>query len=285
MQECSRRPHFTPGRWRTTSHALLGPITSLPHGEVRTKPTSRPNPARFLYASAAALLFVLMFLGFQQFYLHGKGYPDHPLFPTIKGVIVAHGVSMTGWMVLFLVQPLLIVSNNRRMHMSLGILGAMLAGLVVILGLWTAIATARVEPDVVLWGLHRKQFMAIPIFAILTFGAFVTIGVRNRRRPEIHRPMMLLATLMVMPAAVDRITGVPDLWTLTAWGRLFGPFFAPIVIGAAFLALKTALTRSFDRWFAGGFVVLSLIGAFIMLIAPTASWENLASFMARWEGQ
>lgn len=257
----------------------MNPTTTLPHGEVRTQTASRSNPARYLYASVSALLFVLMLLGFQQFYLHGQGYPGHPLFPPVKAVIIAHGVSMTGWMVLFLVQPLLIATNNRRVHMSLGRLGAVLAGLIVILGLWTSIATARVEPDVVLWGLHRKPFMAIPIFAVLSFGAFVAVGVWNRRRSEIHRPMMLLATLMVIPAAIDRITGVPDLWAPTIWGAVFGPFFAPLVIGAVVLAVKTALTRSFDRWLAGGLVVLAMIGAFIMRIAPTAVWESFTNFL------
>jgi len=63
------------------------------------------------------------------------------------------------------------------------------------------------------------------------------------------------------------------------WGAVFGPFFAPLVIGAVVLAVKTALTRSFDRWLAGGLVVLAMIGAFIMRIAPTAVWESFTNFL------
>jgi len=44
--------------------------------------------------------------------------------PPVKSLLIAHGVAMTGWMALFLVQPpCSIASNNRRVHMSLGIVG------------------------------------------------------------------------------------------------------------------------------------------------------------------
>jgi hypothetical protein len=259
----------------------MNPATSLPLEEVRAKVSSRSNPARFLYAAVSAVLFVLMLVGFQQFYLHGQAYPGHPFPPPIKGLLIAHGTAMTGWMVLFLVQPLLIVSGNRRMHMSLGMIGAVLAAGIVVLGILTPIATTRVEPDMVLWGFNRKQFMAIPIISILTFGTFVAIGVWNRRRPEIHRPMMLLATLSVIAAATDRITGLPDIYAPTIWGRLFGPFFVALVIGALFLAVKTALTRSFDRRFAGGFGMLIVVWVFIMKIAPTTAWDRVASWLTQ----
>jgi len=36
-------------------------------------------------------------------------------------------------------------------------------------------------------------------------------------------------------------------------GDLFGPFFSSIVIGTVFLAVETALTRSFDVGSPGGF--------------------------------
>jgi hypothetical protein len=253
--------------------------TTLSHGDLPAKTTSRSNPARYLYAGVSALLFVLTFLGFQQFYMHGNAVTGRPLFPLVKTLIIVHGVAMTGWMVLFLVQPLLIVGHKRRLHMSLGIVGAGLAACIVVLGIWSAIATTRVEPDFLRFGLNRKQFMLVQLMHLLPFGLCVLIGVWNRRRAEIHRPMMLLATLAVVPAALDRITGLPDLWAPTVFGHLFGPFFPPLVIGITFLLLKTALTRTFDRWLTGGLVAFAMIGVFMMKIAPTAAWENVARFL------
>ena len=249
--------------------------------DTRAETPARSNPARLLYPAAAALLFVLMLLGFQQFYLHGRGYPAHPLAPPIKALLVAHGVAMTAWMVLFLVQPLLIVSGNRRIHMKLGAAGDVLAVCMVLLGLYLPIQTTRFEPDVILWGLNRVHFMAVPMFAILLFGVFVAIGIRQRRRAEIHRPMMLLATLSVIPAAADRITGLPDLYAASVWGSLFGPFFIAVVVGLLFLVAKWVLTRSFDRWFATGLAALIVVDALVMKLAPTDIWGQFATFLVR----
>lgn len=259
----------------------MSPASTLPETEPRRSVRRPTDPARPLYAAVAALLLVITFVGFQQFYLHGRAYPAHEMPPPIKGLLMAHGLLMTGWMVLFLVQSLLIVGGNRRLHMSLGWVGTVLAAGIVILGVRTPIATTRVEPDIVLWGLHRKQFTAIPINIILLFGVFVAVGVWQRRRPEIHRPMMLLGTLGITTAAADRITGLPGLYASTVWGTWFGPFFPILVIGAVFLVVKSVLARSFDRWFALGYAVLSVACAAIMAVAPTPFWDRVISHLIR----
>jgi len=85
--------------------------------ESREKRANSPNrAARLFYFGAAVLLLALMFLGFQQFYLHGKAYPNRELAPPIRTLLILHGASMLMWVLLFLVQPLLIVAGNRRVH-------------------------------------------------------------------------------------------------------------------------------------------------------------------------
>lgn len=237
------------------------------------------DSVQLLYAAAALLLFVLMLFGFQQFYLHGRAYPAHPLAPPIRMLVIAHGLAMTLWVITFVVQSLLIVGRNRRFHMAVGPLAVALAVAMVLLGLWLPIQSTRFEPDVTLWGLNRVHFMAIPIFAILTFGAFVAVGFLQRRRPEIHRPMMLLATLSIIPAATDRITGLSNLYAASIWGALFGPFFTALIVGALFLIVKMLLTRSFDGWYTTGFAVLIAVDVFIMRLAPTDAWGQFAAFL------
>lgn len=241
----------------------------------------RSDSVRLLYAAAALLLFVLMLLGFQQFYLHGKAYPGHPLAPPITLLIVAHGVAMTLWIVTLLVQSLLIVGGNRRLHMTVGPIAAGLAVCMVLLGLRLPIQTTRFEPDHMLWGLNRLHFMAIPMSAILSFGVFVAVGIWQRKRKEIHRPMMLLSALSIMPAATDRITGLPDLFAASVWGGVFGPFFPPLVIGALAFVTEWLLTRSFNRWFATGLMALAVICAITMKLAPTQAWGDFATFLVR----
>lgn len=240
------------------------------------------NPSRLFYTAAAVLLLVLMLLGFQHFYLHGKAYPGRELAPPIRTLLILHGIGMTAWMLLFLVQPLLIVTGNRHIHRMLGRIGAGLAACIVILGFRLGIeATLISPPEARIWGLSPKQFMAVPIVSILIFAVFVVIGVWNRRRPEVHRPMMLLASLAAIPAAVSRIDAISDLYRGTVWESLFGPFFATLAVGALLLVIKWGLTRSFSRPFALGYAGLAASSAWIMQLATTSAWGRFASYLLR----
>lgn len=260
-------------RGRTVSYIASEPpvITAAMPG--------RQNTERILYAVGGGVLFTIMLVGFQHFYLHGKAFPGFPIFPPLKEVIIAHGVAMTCWMVLFVVQTLLIVTNRFRTHMLLGIFGIALAVSVVVFSCWTAIATTRLGPELLRQGLNRKQFMIVPLTDMLKFTAFVTIAVSNRRRAEIHRPMMFLATLTIISAATGRIPAINSLYESTFWAQWFGAFFPKLVIGAAFLVVKTVFTRRLDGWLAGGLAALAVISVLTWQLAPTTAWERVANLL------
>lgn len=253
---------------------------SFPFNILQPNEPVSSNRARLFYSGAALLLLVLMLLGFQQFYLHGKAYPDRELAPPIRTLIILHGAGMTAWVLLFLVQPLLVVADNRRVHMLLGRVGAGLAACIVILGFRLGIEATRISPpDMIIWGLNAVQFMAVPIISILIFAGFVIAGIWNRRRPQVHRPMMLLATLAAIPAAVSRIGPLSALYHDTLWEALFGPFFGTLVVGMLLLALKWLLTRSLDHWYALGYAVLVIASALIMQLATSNAWNHFAGYL------
>jgi hypothetical protein len=250
--------------------------------EPRAKGPSSPTRARLFYSGTAAMLLALMLLGFQQFYLHGRAYPDRELSPPIRTLIILHGMGMSAWVLLFFVQPLLILAGNRRVHMLFGRIGAVLAACVLVLGLRLAIESTLVNPpDLKIWGLTPKQFLAVPVINIAIFAGFVALGVWKRRRPEVHRPMMLLATLAAVPAAVSRIDAITALYQGTVWEAIFGPFFGTLVLGAFFLALKWLLTRFLDRWLAIGYAGFVVASALIMQLATTGAWDRFASLLLR----
>ncbi len=248
---------------------------------LRAQAPVRSDPARMIYAVGALLVLLLMLLGFQQFYLHGKAYPGEPLAPPIRTLLIAHGVAMTLWVLTFVAQSLLVLGGNRRLHMAIGPFAVALAGIMVVLGIWLPLQAARLETNVLIWGLDRLHFLAIPLFVILTFGSFVAVGFAYRRRPAVHRPMMLLATLSILPAATDRITGLPDMYAATVFGAVLGPFFVGSLIGVLLLAARSLLTRSFDRPFAIGLAALVVINVLVFRIAPTDAWARLAASLVR----
>lgn len=227
-------------------------------------------------------MLVLAFLGFQQFYLHGKAYPGRELAPAIRTLIILHGIGMSAWVLLFLLQPLLIRAGSRRVHRMLGRIGAVLAAFIVILGFRLGIESTLVNPpDLRVWGLTPKQFMAVPIISIVIFAGFVSVGVWKRRRQEVHRAMMLLATLTAMPAAVSRIDSINALYQGTVWETAFGPFFGTLVVGVFFLVVKWLLTRSWNGWLVMGYAGLVASSALIMQLATTSAWDHFASFLLR----
>jgi hypothetical protein len=227
-------------------------------------------------------LFVLMFLGFQQFYLHGKAFPNRPLAPPVRGILIAHGVAMTAWMFLFVVQPLLVAGGNKKMHMTLGKIGAVLAACIIGLGMYTAIQSAKfTPPEARIWGLPEKSFMAVPVISILVFAGYVALGVLTRKKPAIHRPMMFMAVMSTMSAPIARIDFLSSMYHLTIWERVFGPFFMTLVIGAVLFAIKTILTRSLDRAFALSFLALIALNWFTWAVAPTDAWLTVANALTK----
>ena len=147
---------------------------TLPSDMYPANRSASRDHARLFYAGAAALLLVLMFLGFQQFYLHGRAFPDRPLTPTIRTLVIAHGIAMSLWMMLLLVQPLLVVNRKYRVHMAVGKAGAVLAALIVVLGLELALESARIDPSrIFVWSMTAKEFMAVPFISVLIFAGFV----------------------------------------------------------------------------------------------------------------
>lgn len=244
----------------------------------RASRASSLNAAKWFYPASAALLLIIAFIGFSQFYLHGKAYPSRPIHPDIKAVVIAHSISMTAWMVLLIIQPVLIALRKHRLHMMLGKVGAGLTLVILVLGVLTAIGFGKTTPpEAVIWGMSPKQFMAVPFISVWGFAGFVALGIVYRKKPDIHRAMMLFATMTAMSAAISRIDPLNNLYLGTIWDRWFGPFFMTLLLGVILLAVRCALIRRFDRYFAIALGVVIAIDLFIMNIAPTRAWDAFAS--------
>lgn len=244
------------------------------------------NPAtrrsRLFYSIASILLLALTLIGFRMFYLNLQAFPGRPLTPPIRALVIVHGVSMTLWMLLSVVQPLLVANGRRRLHMTLGLFGTGLAAAIVVAGCLVAVNAARVNPpDLTLFGLNQKQFLTVPLGSVVTFGGFVFFGVWNRRRPEAHRPLMFMASLAAVSAAMGRMPAL-NAWYAGTWmEHCFSAFLTTLLLGASMLAVKCALERRFDRWFAGALAALAAICVTFSLLAKTDAWVQFATVLMR----
>ena len=71
---------------------------------------------RYFYAVATVLLLVLVISGFHFFHFEGRAYPGaRELTPPIRMLLITHGVAMSAWMLLAIVQPLLVAQSRVKL--------------------------------------------------------------------------------------------------------------------------------------------------------------------------
>lgn len=243
---------------------------------------SRERMERQFYLLAGCVFLVFVALGFQQFYLHGQNFLGRPVTHQIAPIIVVHGIGMSAWIIFLIVQSSLIVSGNRKLHMSLGVGGAVLAAFLVILGFFAAIRSAHYRPNSFAFYGSTPHFLIVPLTDILGFGVLVAVGLQYRRRPEIHRPMMCLATLFATAAAFSRISFIRG----PLGGALHGSVFAVLTgwipmltLGLLLVAGKWLMTRTWDRYFARGWAIMACVCAIQLFVATTAAWSRITAFL------
>ena len=228
---------------------------------------------RLFYVIAGSIMLVATAVGFRAFLAHGKGFGGGEITRQIVPLVVIHGLAMFSWIVLFLLQSALILKGNPRLHMRIGVGGAVLAGIMVPLGSVSAILSARYNTELYQFFGGPRFFLAIMLGEMLSFGLLVGVSIVYRRRPEIHRPMMLLASLMIISGSLGRCPYIgqfaimPPLYVL-------GPALA---LGALFLVLQWGMTRAFNRWYAVGYSAMVAASCIFIVIGHSAMWNQIAA--------
>ncbi len=233
---------------------------------------------RFFYTAAGAIFLVLTVLGFQQYIFHGKHLDGSAIAPVMLAIVVAHSSAIFAWFVMFFVQALLISTHNRRVHMTLGWGVVGIAALIVVTAPLVAFRSIQVAPEQVIFDWAGPQFLLVMYTEIALFVVFVTIGVLNRRRPRIHRPMMLTR----LPCDLEwsdrpHCAGWVDLRG-HHWVGISGPV---VTLGALLLVVRAAMTRSFDRPFAMGLAVFAVVTLVAGRLAVTSMWVDWAGMILK----
>jgi hypothetical protein len=179
---------------------------------------------------------------------------------------------------MFFVQSLLISTHNRRLHMRLGWGVVAIAALIAVTAPLVALRSIQVAPEQVIFDWPGPQFLLVMYTEVALFAAFITIGVLNRKRPRIHRPMMLLASLVILSGATARIAQVGSIFGGHLWMALFGPV---VTLGVLLMVIRAAMTRSFDRPFAMGLTVLAVVTLVAGKLAMTNMWVDWAGIILK----
>ena len=192
----------------------------------RTAAQGRSRDRRFFTGMAVAAI-LTVFVGFAPSYYLSGAFGARPL----STLVHVHGAVSTAWMLLFLTQTSLIAARRTDLHRRLGVAGAVLAPLLLVVGYLTAVEAARrghTPPG----GPPPLAFLAVPIGTLVVFAILVVAGLYQRRRSETHKRLMLLATIAILTPALARMR----------WIGLGGP---PVAIGGTCLFVVACLL--YDR--------------------------------------
>ena len=230
-----------------------------------SRPGSEQSERAFFSAMAAAILFAV-FVGFARTYFLRTVLPAPSPPPLgLTPLVHLHGLLFAGWAVLLLVQARLVAATRIDLHRRLGMVGVLMALLMV--GIGTLVAIHAVLRGVAPFGMDPRRFLIIPLFALGLFALFFIAGVRARRDPQSHKRLMLLATIALLPPAIARwviqiglgppfVLAIATLflvpivvWDLKTRGRLH-----PVTLWGGLLLvisgpLRLALART-DGWLA-----------------------------------
>lgn len=164
---------------------------------------TRSRQRRF-FVGVAVVVAVTVFIGFAPtYYLRGLFRVE-----SLSLRVHLHGILFTAWILLFLVQSCLVSARRTDLHRRLGVFAGLLVVPMLVSGVTVALAWARSESSVAVGALARESrlvVMVIPLASVLLFASLAGIGLYMRRRPDVHKRLMLLATIALLPPALGRI--------------------------------------------------------------------------------
>lgn len=163
------------------------------------------------FTGLALLLLALVVVGFWPSYygavLRADVAPPHP-----GWIIHAHAAVFLGWMLLFIAQTLQVWRGRPDLHRRLGIGMAGYGVLTAVFGVYASVALE----------LNRYSFthnfdlsagrLLLNWLTIALFAGFLAAAIHYRRKPEVHKRLMVVATYSLATAGIGRVpTRVFDL--------------------------------------------------------------------------
>jgi len=126
----------------------------------------------------------------------------HPAVPR-PWILYVHATIFTGWLAFFLLQSILVRSRKVRWHRRWGGFGVVLGSMIPIVGVSTAIVMGRFDIGV-LHLTYVESSLIVPLFDMVCFTSTFPLAVYWRKKPELHRRLMLVASCALTAAGFGR---------------------------------------------------------------------------------
>ena len=137
-----------------------------------TPAITRRRRERWFYVCMSAAVVITVFAGFAPTYYLRPRFTTAPLMPLLH----LHGLVFTSWVVLFVTQTTLVAAHRTDIHRRLGIVGGVIAVLMILIGFTTAVIRAQQGatpvPDVSPLSILVVPLGDISVFAVLIGAGF-----------------------------------------------------------------------------------------------------------------
>lgn len=218
-----------------------------------------PRTDRLPSAVALAMLWAGMIAGFA---LDAPRYFHQVPLPLLLHI---HGAIFALWMVLLTFQVLFVLKGRLKWHRWLGWTALGWAGLMALFGPWASLVHFVLKLQ---RGNLDCRFLAVNLADMIAFLGLLAWGVAARRRPAVHRRMMILATVALADPGFSRITdhvfqeptttlpwfldtfcgNILIIGVLLGWDAWRGRLLRPVVLASAGMLALFMLASALQFW-------------------------------------
>jgi hypothetical protein len=172
----------------------------------------------------------------------------------------------TGWMALLLTQVAFVAFGRTATHRKVGNLGIAYGCLVLVMGLIVGFAAPILHLSRGEWKSDQAAgFLLITLGDMALFGTFFIAAMVYRRKPEIHKRLLVLATVALLFAAVGRMDFLQS-------GPLYlAVWLSPVFVGMAYDAIT--LRRVHPTYLMG--LAILLVGASRTFFTESEAWLRI----------
>ncbi|MBX2968410.1 MAG: hypothetical protein KF803_03490 [Cyclobacteriaceae bacterium] len=195
--------------------------------------------------------------------------------------LIIHGLVMSTWMLLLVVQTGLVQTKKIKAHMALGWVGLVVALLVIPTGIMAMngfgprLLALGVPPPVLREGLSLLFW--IDVFSLILFPSLIGAAIYYRKKSAWHKRFMLYAGFTVMLPALGRMTAQiaeTDSFGGINWPLTWGVLFCIMLSVPLYDFLSN---RNIQRITIISFLAVALGMLLSVLIAATETGKDLAS--------
>jgi hypothetical protein len=232
---------------------------------------------RNFYLSMGIVCALFVFIGFSPTYFLSVFFERPANAPPLSLHVHIHTAIFTGWFALYITQSALVRNDRRDLHRRLGILGLVLAIALVTINIATVVnaisegRSSRIGPPM------TQLYVALS--SSLIVAGFIAAGMYFRKSRDIHKRLMLLATIAMVGPALNRIIIHYDLV------QLLGVTHAAISGSVVFALIGAGIvndvlrSRRVHPVYLVGFAIQFGLRPLGQSIPRTETWETFAKWV------